>query len=86
MSGITDFVLQMAGLPAPLIAQIDAATPQISALVALEEKLAPIFSTPQTMAQHVAAATPILKSAVPDIVAVLPVLKGVADFLATAKL
>ena len=84
MSGITDFLLKMAGLPDPLIAEIDAATPSFAKLVSLEQQLAPIFATPQTLSQHLAAATPLLQAAVPDILAVLPAIKSLSTF-ASAK-
>jgi hypothetical protein len=79
MSGLSDFVLQLAGIPAPLIAQIDAASPQLQKLIELEQKLEPIFSTPQTLAQHISAAAPIIQAAVPDLVAVLPLVQGLAQ-------
>ncbi len=80
MGGMTDFMLQLAGLPAPLIAQIDSAAPSISKLVELEKELGPIFSKSQPLSSHIAQATPILQKALPDILAVLPVAKGLADF------
>jgi len=84
VSGITDFLLKIAGVPEDVIAQIDTVTPSVTNLVALEEKLAPIFATPQTLAQHLTAATPLLQAAVPDILAVLPLIKSLST-LAVAK-
>ena len=80
MDGMMGFMLQMAGLPAPLIADINSVTPSISKLVEIEKQLGPIFAKSQPLSAHIAQATPILEQALPDILAVLPVAKGLADF------
>ena len=84
MNGIIDFGLKMAGLPDNVVADLDQSAPSLAKLVALAKQLEPIINKPQTLAQHIAQATPIIKAAIPDIMAVLPTVEELVAF-ATAK-